>query len=220
MSDHDHGHHHDSDHHHGHQHDHGLKGLLRYLRFLPSMWRSDVNNAVVERVAPASGDIVVDIGAGMGSGVVPAARTGATVIAVEPTNYMRAILNARKMVQRARKQISVTEGTAEQLGLPDSSATVVIAVNAMHHWSDMAAASGEIARILKPGGRIFLVDEQFRDPEHPDFTRHDESHDVEFEQADLDKTVNALTAAGLGSVEGSYEKIADVPVLAFSATKG
>ena len=219
MSDHDHGHHHDSDHQHGHQHDQGLKGFLRYIRFLPSMWRSDVNNAVVERVAPASGDIVVDIGAGMGSGVVPAARTGATVIAVEPTNYMRAILNARKMVQRARKQITVTEGTAEQLGLPDNSATVVTAVNAMHHWSDIEAASGEIARILKPGGRILLVDEQFRDPEHPDFTRHDEKHDLEFEEAELDKTMNALTAAGLGDVDGGYEKFANVPVLAFSATK-
>ena len=76
---HDHHHHHGHDHDHGHHHDQGLKGLLRYLRYLPSMWSSDVNAAVIDELGVRSIDRVVDVGAGMGAGVIPLASTGAQV---------------------------------------------------------------------------------------------------------------------------------------------
>lgn len=211
--------HDDHGHDHGHHHDQGLRGLLRYLRFLPSMWRSEVNNAVVAQLAPDGDDVVVDIGAGMGSGVMPAAHTGAKVIAVEPTNYMRVIMKGRKLVHRQRKQISVVNGAAENLGLPDDVATSVMAVNAMHHWSNIELAAEEIARVLRSDGRLLLVDEQFKDPSHPHYDRHDEKHDHRFEEADLDRTVRALEDAGLSAVVGKHETLADVPVLSFTASK-
>lgn len=221
--DHDHDHGHTSDHghvhEHGHHHDKGLAGFLRYLRFLPSMWRSEVNNTVVSRLAPGNDDIIVDIGAGMGSGVVPATSTGAQVIAVEPTNYMRAILNGRMLVGRRRKQIRVVDGVAEKLGLADASVTMAMAVNAVHHWSNIEVAASELARVLKPGGQVLLVDEQFRDPTHPDYDRHEEKHDQKFDEADLDRTVRALEDAGLSDVVGKRETLAEVPVLSFTAKK-
>src|SRR5690348_6584039 len=82
---------------HGHAHDRGLGGLLRYLRLLPYMWRSEVSQEVVNEVAPVPGERVVDLGAGMGSATVLAARTGATVLAVDPTSYMRRILGMRRL---------------------------------------------------------------------------------------------------------------------------
>lgn len=214
-------HHHDAHSHgDGHRHDQGLKGFLRYVRFLPSMWRSEVNDAVVAELAPTSSDRVVDIGAGMGSGVVPVARTGARVTAVEPTNYMRLVLNLRKMAQRGRKRIDVVDGAAEKLGVPDGSATAVMTVNAIHHWGDIELAAGEIARVLDHGGRILLVDERFDDPDHPEFDRHDVEHDHHFEAADVERTVAALTSAGLVDVRGTEESLAGVPVVTFRATKG
>ena len=85
------------EHTHGHAHDQGLKGMLRYLRSAPQMWRSDVNEAVIELVQPQAGERVVDIGAGMGAGTVVAARTAAAVVAVEPTPFMRRTLRVRRV---------------------------------------------------------------------------------------------------------------------------
>ena len=34
--------------HHGHENDQGVRGALRYLRWLPQMWRSAINDAVVD----------------------------------------------------------------------------------------------------------------------------------------------------------------------------
>src|SRR5262249_50047065 len=76
----------------GHPHDRGALALLRYLRLLPRMWRSEVSSEIVRAIAPKSGERVVDLGAGMGAACVEAARTGATVVAVDPTPFMRSVL--------------------------------------------------------------------------------------------------------------------------------
>jgi hypothetical protein len=87
-----------------HQHDRGVAGLLRYLRLFPHMWTSEVGSEVVRSIAPAPGERVVDLGAGMGSASVLAVRTGARVIAVDPTSYMRRILRLRRRWQRDRAE--------------------------------------------------------------------------------------------------------------------
>src|SRR5689334_2638731 len=74
---------------HGHHNDRGLGAALRYLRLLPVMWRSAVNDAVVRELAIQRGELVVDLGSGMGAATVAAARRGAKVIAVDPTPFMR-----------------------------------------------------------------------------------------------------------------------------------
>ena len=91
SQDHTHDHGHSQDHSHGHSHGHGnekdqgLKAMVRYLKIAPRMWRSVVNDATVDFIKPQSGETVVDIGAGMGPGVMRAAASGAKVVAVEPT---------------------------------------------------------------------------------------------------------------------------------------
>ena len=214
MSEH---HHDDSDHGHGHHHDQGLVALFRYLRFLPSMWRSPVNDAVVAELKPNDHELIADIGAGMGAGVIVAAKSGAQITAVDPTNYMRAILNARRMWQRARKRIEVVDGTAEKMPIEDGAFDGVMAVNALHHWNDIDAAAVEIFRVMAPGGRAVFVDEQFRDPEHPDYERFDDDHEHVFDEAELDGVMSALTAAGFIDVAGDYTTLADRPVLHFLA---
>ena len=212
----DHGHH--PDHHdHGHHHDQGIGALLRYLRHLPSMWRSSVNDAVVAELAPNDHERVADIGAGMGAGVIPAAKTGAMVTAVDPTNYMRAILNARRMWQRARKRIEVVDGTAENIPLEDGAFDVVMAVNALHHFADVDAAAAEVFRVMAPGGRLMFVDEQFHDPEHPEFGDMDPDHEHIFDAADLAEVVSALTDAGFEAIDGELTKIDGRPALRFAA---
>ena len=191
--------------------------MLRYLRWAPEMWSSEINEAVIDLVAPEPGERVVDIGAGMGAGTVLAARAGASVIAVEPTPFMRIIVSVRRWFLRSRDLVTVADGAAEQIPAEDDSVDAVWAVNTMHHWVDTEAAVVEIARVLRPGGRVVLIDEDFADPEHPEFERFGSGDDPEhhgFTMVDASQMGDLLEAAGLIDVEAGRRTLAGCPVLA------
>jgi SAM-dependent methyltransferase len=72
------------------------------------------------------------------------------VTAVEPLDAMRAQL------VEALPGTTAVAGTAEAIPLPDTSADVVASGQAFH-WFDHESALPEIARVLRPGGRLALV---------------------------------------------------------------
>ena len=47
-------------------------------------------------------------------------------------------------------------GEAGAIPLPDATADVVLMFLSFHHFPDQAAAAREIARVVKPGGRVIL----------------------------------------------------------------
>jgi SAM-dependent methyltransferase len=206
--------------HHGHENDQGIKGALRYLRWFPQMWRSPINDAVVDLVDPQPGERVVDIGAGMGAGAMRAARTGALVLGVEPTPFMRRVLQVRRIFSRRRETIEVAEGAAERIPADDRTIDAIWAVNTMHHWVDIERGVAEIARVIRPNGRIFLVDEDFTDPSHPEHERFGTDHDTEhhgFTMVDAETMGGLLRAAGLIDVDASNHHIAGRPVIRVAA---
>lgn len=209
-------------HEHGHHHDRGARGFLRYLRLLPRMWTSEVNREVVRSLAPARGERVVDLGAGMGAATVDAARSGATVIAVDPMPYMRRILRLRRGWQRHRSAIRVVDGAAESIPLADGSVDALWTVNTIHHWTDRDRASRELARVMKKGGRVLLVDEDLEHPSHPAH-RHvraaRERHGHPFEEVDPEQIADALSRAGFAEASGSHATIAGRPAKVIRATR-
>ncbi|GJG95205.1 class I SAM-dependent methyltransferase [Cupriavidus pauculus] len=98
----------------------------------------------------APGKTVVDLGAGTGKFTGLLLPTGASVIAVEPVDAMRAQLSAKLPDVRA------VQGSAESMPLPDASVDAVVCAQAFH-WFANTAAMHEIARVLKPGGRLGLI---------------------------------------------------------------
>lgn len=93
---------------------------------------------------------VVDLGAGTGKLTRGLAALGHRVTAVEPLGEMLECL------RRALPEVRAVEGSAERIPLPDASADVVVCAQAFH-WFDQQAALAEIARVLRPGGRVALV---------------------------------------------------------------
>jgi SAM-dependent methyltransferase len=76
--------------------------------------------------------------------------TGASIIAVEPVRAMRSRL------AQDLPAITVLDGTADAIPLPDASADAVICAQAFH-WFATREALAEIARVLKPAGMLGLV---------------------------------------------------------------
>jgi len=93
---------------------------------------------------------VVDLGAGTGKLTRSLAALGHRVTAVEPLDEMLAQLRA------SLPQVQTLTGGAEAIPLPDTSADVVTCAQAFH-WFDHERALVEIARVLRPGGRLALV---------------------------------------------------------------
>jgi len=101
------------------------------------------------------GDRVLDVAAGTGNVAVPAALTGADVVASDLTP---ALFEAgREFAARQGAQLSWEEGDAEALPYADATFDVVLSsvgvMFAPHHQQ----AADELVRVCRPGGRIGLI---------------------------------------------------------------
>ena len=112
--------------------------------------RPSYPDASVDWLLPNGSPRVVDLGAGTGKLTRLIADRGVEVTAVEPSAGML------EQLRRALPTVPALQGTAEQLPLDDGSVDAVL-VGQAWHWVDVARASAEVARVLKPGGRLGLV---------------------------------------------------------------
>ncbi|MEN0129239.1 MAG: class I SAM-dependent methyltransferase [Brevundimonas sp.] len=99
---------------------------------------------------PTGARDVLDLAAGTGKLTGSLVARGLEVVAVEPSDAMRAEL------VRSLPGVRAVAGTAEATGLPDASVDAVT-VGQAWHWFDAPAASAEIARVLRPGGRVTVL---------------------------------------------------------------
>jgi ubiquinone/menaquinone biosynthesis C-methylase UbiE len=99
---------------------------------------------------------VVDVGAGTGKLTRQLAALGADVVAVEPDDAMRAVF------ARVLPEIEVHAGSAEALPLADASVDVATAAQAFH-WFDLERALPELHRVIRPGGGIAVVWNEWND---------------------------------------------------------
>jgi SAM-dependent methyltransferase len=106
---------------------------------------------IVGHGAIGPGRRVLDLAAGTGKLTRLLVPTGAGVVAVEPVAGMR-----ERLVASLGGAVEVLDGTAEAIPLPDASVDAVTVAQAFH-WFDPPVALAELARVLRPGGHLFLV---------------------------------------------------------------
>ncbi len=112
----------------------------------------------LEALGELQGKTLLDVGCGPGESAIFLANQGARVTAVDISSGMIGV--ARELAARfdaPEAQLEFIQMSVEQLQFPDETFDLVFGSNLMHHC-DVARASHEIARVLKPGGRAVFVD--------------------------------------------------------------
>jgi ubiquinone/menaquinone biosynthesis C-methylase UbiE len=107
------------------------------------------------------GEVVLDVGCGTGTlAIITKQRVGATgrVFGTDPA--VGQIAEASRKAKRAGQAIDFQVGVIERIAFPDQSFDAVLSTFMMHHLPDSLKRQGlaEIARVLKPGGRLLVVD--------------------------------------------------------------
>jgi len=101
---------------------------------------------------------VLDLGAGTGKGTRVIARMGHDVVAVEPSDQMRAALSTAtgRLPAEVAARIDPRPGGAEGIPVEDGSVDAVTAFQAWH-WFDEPVAARECGRVLRPGGWLSMA---------------------------------------------------------------
>jgi ubiquinone/menaquinone biosynthesis C-methylase UbiE len=107
------------------------------------------------------GETVLDVGCGTGTlALIACERVGITgrVCGIDPSRQM--IAYARRKTARRGLSVDFQLGVIEQLAFPDRSFDVVLCTWMIQHVPNDIKRQGlaEIARVLKPGGRLLFVD--------------------------------------------------------------
>jgi len=106
------------------------------------------------------GETVLDLGSGGGIDVLLSAqRVGPAgrAIGVDMTDEMLELAR-RNAAEAGVQNVEFVKGTIESLPLPDASVDVVISNCVINLAADKSATLAEIARVLRPGGRIGISD--------------------------------------------------------------
>ena len=115
---------------------------------------------VVAALHVQPGERIVDIGAGVGYFALPLAAAigpGGKVYAVDAQAEMLSLL-AGKLRNAAPANIELIRAEADATGLPDGGCDVVFMANVWHEFDDRSAVVREAARVIRPGGRIGILD--------------------------------------------------------------
>ncbi|MCG8418762.1 MAG: methyltransferase domain-containing protein [Proteobacteria bacterium] len=107
------------------------------------------------------GQSVLDVGCGAGMDLLLAARrTGPTgrAIGVDMTPAMCERARAAATEAGVDEIVDIRAGTAEKLPVDDASIDAVMSNGVLNLSPDKKAAFGEVFRVLKPGGQLFLAD--------------------------------------------------------------
>jgi len=108
-------------------------------------------------LAPVAGETAVDVGSGTGEDVVAFAervRPDGRAVGVEPSPGLR----DEALRRAAGAPVEYVDGRAEGLPFDDESVDVLRCERVLQHVDNPAAAVREMARVLRPGGRIALID--------------------------------------------------------------
>ena len=120
-----------------------------------------IRRLTVDQAQIKPGDRILDVGCGTGALTLLAqerAGSAGQALGIDPSPEMIDV--ARGKARRKHSAVDFRAGVIEQLPFPDSSFDVVLSSLMMHHLpGDLKPkALAEVRRVIKPGGRLVIID--------------------------------------------------------------
>jgi len=124
----------------------------RTSRSLLTLNRDREYHTLRQMLSLQHGDTVLDVGSGDGFWTARLATYCAAVIGLEPSDEL---LGYARMLNN-RSNLSYVQGTAERMPFPEATFDKVISISCIEHFTDPFLGLQEMARVLKPGGRMAI----------------------------------------------------------------
>ena len=109
----------------------------------------------LRRLPNLKGARVLDIGVGEGQSSVLLARAGAQVSGIDISS--EALVRANELAKRCGVEPEFIQMAGEELRFPDASFDAILCISAYHHM-DLERATAEFVRVLRPGGRVVMIE--------------------------------------------------------------
>ena len=154
-----------------------------------------IHDELVARLDPSPGERWLDIGTGTGEVALRAAQAGAEVTAVDISESLLDIARGKPSAERVTWEL----GDAQALRFDEASFDVVVSCFAVIFAPDQEAASGELARVCRPEGRLGLTCWRPEDGPHAIYERFFPSDST----AGADQWGNEAHVQGL--LDGAFE---------------
>lgn len=160
-----------------------------------------VHREVVRTVRPLLRDRaaarVLDVGCGTGRLLAKLCNEfpAAELCGVDVSGPMIDVARAKPELQGIRLEVA----PASALPFVAASFDVVLTTMSFHHWEDQAAGMRDVARVLRPGGQLLIVDAFAMGPLAPLVRRFGRAHGVGMRSDG--EAVGALVSAGMAPVE-------------------
>jgi ubiquinone/menaquinone biosynthesis C-methylase UbiE len=126
-------------------------------RFMRGLYRRIAEDLAI--VAPADGQ-VLDVGTGPGVllAEIARARPDLRVTGIDLSADM--VAAAKRNINEFGERASVGLGDVVDLPFEDGRFGLIVTSFSLHHWADVERAVPELARVLRPGGQLYVYDFQ------------------------------------------------------------
>jgi len=126
-----------------------------YDRSPTQLWFRKNYRLMVEKLSPQQNMHILDVGCGTGiaaqrlSAMIPDGK----VLGVDPAEEMVRVAN-----QKATDNLTYKLGTGHEIPASDGEFDVALSTISFHHWTKPSESFNELFRVLKPGGKLLILD--------------------------------------------------------------
>jgi ubiquinone/menaquinone biosynthesis C-methylase UbiE len=113
--------------------------------------------ALKEKVYGTSPSLILDLGCGAGHVSYHLALLAKHVIAMDPSEAMLQVVQ-EEALSRHLPNIETKAGHAEKIPFENGQFDLVVSRYSAHHWEDLERSLQECSRVLRPGGKILMID--------------------------------------------------------------
>ena len=149
------------------EHARDARGLLgRLIAFIMARETWSQNLRVMDALCIEPADRILDVGCGHGRSLTELAARAPRghIVGVDPSELMIEIAEQRNRPLMKAARVDVIHSGVESLPFPDGAFDKAQCVHVLYFWKDVETSPREIARVLKPGGRLGLLFRTNADP--------------------------------------------------------